>query len=60
MEAIGESGFILIGPQFYTSLMPILLVKELAQALPHPAPDGLHGKPGRELSPGGGEPVAGR
>jgi 2-phospho-L-lactate transferase/gluconeogenesis factor (CofD/UPF0052 family) len=34
VDAIGEADLILIGPgSFYTSLMPILLVKELAQAL---------------------------
>ncbi len=40
VEAIGEADLILIGPgSFYTSLMPILLVKELAQALRRtPAP----------------------
>ncbi|RDT61501.1 hypothetical protein DXF97_41785, partial [Klebsiella pneumoniae] len=44
---------ILIGPgSFYTSLMPILLVKELAQALRRtPAPMVYIGNLGRELSP---------
>lgn len=53
IEAIGEADLILIGPgSFYTSLMPILLVKELAQALRRtPAPMVYIGNLGRELSP---------
>ena len=53
VEAIGEADLILIGPgSFYTSLMPILLVKELAQALRRtPAPMVYIGNLGRELSP---------
>jgi len=52
VEAIGEADLILIGPgSFYTSLMPILLVKELAQALRRtPAPMVYIGNLGRELS----------
>ncbi len=40
VEAIGEADLILIGPgSFYTSLIPLLLIKELAQALRRtPAP----------------------
>ena len=53
VDAIGEADLILIGPgSFYTSLMPILLVKELAQALRRtPAPVVYIGNLGRELSP---------
>src|SRR5690606_39541917 len=53
VEAIAEADLILIGPgSFYTSLMPILLVKELAQALRRtPAPMVYIGNLGRELSP---------
>ncbi len=53
VEAIAEADVILIGPgSFYTSLMPILLVKELAQALRRtPAPMVYIGNLGRELSP---------
>ena len=53
VEAIGDADLILIGPgSFYTSLMPILLVKELAQALRRtPAPMVYIGNLGRELSP---------
>jgi len=53
IEAIAEADLILIGPgSFYTSLMPLLLVKELAQALRRtPAPMVYIGNLGRELSP---------
>ena len=53
VEAIAEADLILIGPgSFYTSLMPGLLVKELAQALRRtPAPVVYIGNLGRELSP---------
>lgn len=53
VEAIGEADLILIGPgSFYTSLMPLLLVKELAQALRRtPAPMVYIGNLGKELSP---------
>jgi uncharacterized cofD-like protein len=53
VEAISEADLILIGPgSFYTSLMPLLLVKELAQALRRtPAPMVYIGNLGRELSP---------
>lgn len=53
VDAISEADLILIGPgSFYTSLMPGLLVKELAQALRRtPAPMVYIGNLGRELSP---------
>ncbi len=53
VEAIGEADLIHIGPgSFYTSLMPLLLIKELAQALRRtPAPVVYIGNLGRELSP---------
>jgi len=53
VEAISEAELILIGPgSFYTSLMPLLLVKELAQALRRtPAPMVYIGNLGKELSP---------
>lgn len=53
VEAISEADLILIGPgSFYTSLMPLLLIKELAQALRRtPAPVVYIGNLGRELSP---------
>ena len=53
VEAISEADLILIGPgSFYTSLMPLLLVKELAQALRRtPAPMVFIGNLGKELSP---------
>jgi len=53
VEAIGEADLILIGPgSFYTSLMPLLLINELAQALRRtPAPVVYIGNLGRELSP---------
>jgi uncharacterized cofD-like protein len=52
VEAIAEADLILIGPgSFYTSLMPILLLDELAQALRRtPAPMVYIGNLGRELS----------
>ena len=53
VEAIGEADLILVGPgSFYTSLMPLLLINELAQALRRtPAPVVYIGNLGRELSP---------
>ncbi|MCS2158324.1 uridine diphosphate-N-acetylglucosamine-binding protein YvcK [Scandinavium sp. H11S7] len=53
VHAIAEADFILIGPgSFYTSLMPILLLDEMAQALRRtPAPMVYIGNLGRELSP---------
>ncbi|KNC95622.1 uridine diphosphate-N-acetylglucosamine-binding protein YvcK [Trabulsiella odontotermitis] len=53
VQAIAEADLILIGPgSFYTSLMPILLVEEIAQALRRtPAPMVYIGNLGRELSP---------
>lgn len=53
VEAIGEADLIVIGPgSFYTSLMPLLLVKDLAQAMRRtPAPVVYIGNLGRELSP---------
>lgn len=53
VEAIGEADLILIGPgSFYTSLMPLLLINELAQALRRtPAPVVYIGNLERELSP---------
>ena len=53
VEAIGEADLILIGPgSFYTSLMPLLLINDLAQALRRtPAPVVYIGNLGRELSP---------
>jgi uncharacterized cofD-like protein len=52
VQAIAEADLILIGPgSFYTSLMPILLVEEMAQALRRtPAPMIYIGNLGRELS----------
>jgi len=52
VEAIGEADLILIGPgSFYTSLMPLLLLPDLAQALRRtPAPVVYIGNLGRELS----------
>lgn len=52
IEAIAEADLILIGPgSFYTSLMPILLLDELAQALRRtPARMVYIGNLGRELS----------
>ncbi|EMW6552185.1 uridine diphosphate-N-acetylglucosamine-binding protein YvcK [Citrobacter cronae] len=52
VEAIAEADLILIGPgSFYTSLMPILLLEELAQALRRtPARMVYIGNLGRELS----------
>lgn len=53
VEAISEADLILIGPgSFYTSLIPLLLVKDLAQALRRtPAPMVYIGNLGKELSP---------
>ncbi|XTZ37161.1 uridine diphosphate-N-acetylglucosamine-binding protein YvcK [Salmonella enterica] len=53
VEAIAEADLILIGPgSFYTSLLPLLLLDELAQALRRtPAPVVYIGNLGKELSP---------
>ena len=53
VQAIAEADLILIGPgSFYTSLMPLLLLQELAQALRRtPAPMVYIGNLGKELSP---------
>ncbi|MBV8043487.1 uridine diphosphate-N-acetylglucosamine-binding protein YvcK [Pluralibacter sp.] len=53
VQAIAQADLILIGPgSFYTSLMPILLLPELAQALRRtPAPMVYIANLGRELSP---------
>lgn len=53
LEAVADADLILIGPgSFYTSLMPILLMKEMAQALRRtPATMVFIGNLGRELSP---------
>ncbi|VEB99470.1 LPPG:FO 2-phospho-L-lactate transferase [Cedecea lapagei] len=53
LEAIAEADLILIGPgSFYTSLMPILLLQEMDQALRRtPAPMVYIGNLGKELSP---------
>lgn len=53
VEAIAEADLILIGPgSFYTSLMPILLLDDIARALRRtPAPMVYIGNLGRELSP---------
>lgn len=52
LQAIGEADLILMGPgSFYTSLMPLLLLPDLAQALRRtPAPVVYIGNLGRELS----------
>ena len=52
IETIAEADLILIGPgSFYTSLMPILLLDEMSQALRRtPAPMVYIGNLGRELS----------
>ncbi|HFO1796093.1 TPA: uridine diphosphate-N-acetylglucosamine-binding protein YvcK [Escherichia coli] len=52
VHAISEADLIIIGPgSFYTSLMPILLLKEIAQALRRtPAPMVYIGNLGHELS----------
>lgn len=54
VEAIGQADLILIGPgSFYTSLMPVLLLPEIAQALRRtPATMVFIGNLGKELSPG--------
>lgn len=53
VQAIAEADVILIGPgSFYTSLMPILLLPDIAQALRRtPAPMVYIGNLSRELSP---------
>lgn len=53
LEAVADADLILIGPgSFYTSLMPILLMDEMAQALRRtPATMVFIGNLGRELSP---------
>lgn len=53
LDAIAEADLILIGPgSFYTSLMPILLLEEMDQALRRtPAPMVYIGNLGKELSP---------
>lgn len=53
VQAIAEADLILIGPgSFYTSLLPLLLLDELAQALRRtPAPVVYIGNLGKELSP---------
>ncbi len=53
VEAIAEADLIVIGPgSFYTSLMPLLLLDDLAKALRRtPAPMVYIGNLGRELSP---------
>ncbi|MEH3414373.1 uridine diphosphate-N-acetylglucosamine-binding protein YvcK [Phytobacter diazotrophicus] len=52
VQAIAESDLILIGPgSFYTSLLPLLLLEDLSQALRRtPAPVVYIGNLGRELS----------
>jgi len=53
LDAVAEADLILIGPgSFYTSLMPILLMEEMARALRRtPATLVFIGNLGRELSP---------
>lgn len=53
VEAIAAADLILIGPgSFYTSLMPVLLLPEMAQALRHSAAKMVFiGNLGKELSP---------
>lgn len=53
VAAVNEADLILIGPgSFYTSLMPVLLLPEMAQALRRtPAPMVFIGNLGKELSP---------
>ncbi len=53
LDAVAEADLILIGPgSFYTSLMPILLMEEMARALRRtPATMVFIGNLGRELSP---------
>jgi len=53
IQAIAEADLILIGPgSFYTSLVPILLLNDMAQALRRtPAPMVYIGNLGKELSP---------
>ncbi|WP_130834464.1 gluconeogenesis factor YvcK family protein [[Erwinia] mediterraneensis] len=60
LEAVADADLILIGPgSFYTSLMPILLMDEMAQALRRtPATMVFIGNLGRELSPAASLKVA--
>ena len=60
LDAIAEADLILIGPgSFYTSLMPILLMEEMARALRRtPATMVFIGNLGRELSPAASLTVA--
>lgn len=60
LDAIAEADLILIGPgSFYTSLMPILLMDEMARALRRtPATMVFIGNLGRELSPAASLTVA--
>ena len=60
LDAIAEADLILIGPgSFYTSLMPILLMEEMARALRRtPATKVFIGNLGRELSPAASLTVA--
>ena len=53
IETVGEADLILIGPgSFYTSLMPVLLMPDMAQALRRtPATMVFIGNLGKELSP---------
>ncbi|CAO97306.1 uridine diphosphate-N-acetylglucosamine-binding protein YvcK [Erwinia tasmaniensis] len=53
IDAIGQADLILVGPgSFYTSLMPVLLLPEIAQALRRtPAKMVFIGNLGKELSP---------
>ena len=53
LDAVADANLILIGPgSFYTSLMPVLLLDEMAQALRRtPATKVFIGNLGRELSP---------
>ena len=60
LDAIAEADLILIGPgSFYTSLMPILLMEEMARAMRRtPATMVFIGNLGRELSPAASLTVA--
>lgn len=60
ISAIAEADLILIGPgSFYTSLMPVLLLEQIATALRRtPAPMIFIGNLGREMSPAGTLSVA--
>lgn len=55
LEAVAEADLILIGPgSFYTSLMPVLLMEQMATALRRtPAPMIFIGNLGKETSPAG-------